>query len=185
VTGSQPTKPLLPAPARTLVLGVIASAILIGFILIYSEVFWCATEHNKFLSLKCPADLDDQQLLSISTGLTGLVGGVIAVALAQRQEPEAPGGEAPGDGAPGDGAPGGETPPGDGTTEESNRWLSELGPKGWLALLYTVAYTLLGLVAVLVWVSQGEKAPDTVQALASVSLGLLIPIVRSYFIPGE
>jgi hypothetical protein len=64
-------------------------------------------------------------------------------------------------------------------------WFFQLSAKSKLATLYVLVYLMLGIAAALVWIIAGPATPDTVQALASVALGLLIPIVRTYFIPGE
>lgn len=126
-----------------------------------------------------PSWVDSPEILSIATGLTGLVGGVVAVALGQQQQ-------------------GGNESSG-GTQEASTRqdgWfrrklrslLTVEGGKSFLAVAYAVVYTVLGLGAAAVWiftVYREAQPPDTMKALASVALGLFIPIVRTYFIPGD
>ena len=54
-----------------------------------------------------------------------------------------------------------------------------------LAVLYTFVYAAFGLAALVIWIFDTDNASDALKALASVALGLLLPIVRSYFIPGQ
>jgi len=155
------------------VIGFLAILALVGFVFIYALVFYLTLEPLNDQNATPPEGLDDPQVLSVSTGLTGLVGGVVAVALAQQQSEEQQGGQ-----------------------NNRNRgnwftrrklvsWFFDLDAKGKLATLYVLVYLLSGIAAALVWIIAGPETPNTVQALASVALGLLIPIVRAYFIPTE
>jgi len=136
-------------------IGIIAAAVLFAFMIVYVIVFWYALGDNTEASAQT---LNDSELLAVSTGLTGLVGGIVAVALGQQ------GNEASAN-----------------ASNNGRTWRNRL------AILYTLVYTVLGLGAAVVWViiaARGDTAPDIVKALASVALGLFIPIVRTYFIPG-
>jgi hypothetical protein len=152
----QPTAPLLPKGARDALLGLIAALVLLAFAAIYVIVFACTLDVGALCG---SADLNDPQILSASTGLTGLVGGVVAVALAQQDLSPVS------------------------NTGEGNL-LRRMGWKAVLAVLYTFVYAAFGLAAIVVWILAPDTASDLLKALASVALGLLVPIVRSYFIPG-
>jgi hypothetical protein len=178
----QPSEdPLIPASVRNGVVGFLAILALLAFVVMYTLVFYFTLEPLSDNNLDPPPGLDAPELLSVTTGLAGLIGGVVAVALAQRQqEPQQ---ESP---SPG-GNNGGR---GNNGSSRSTRWnpvrgFFRLSAKSQLATLYVVIYILLGLGAAVVWIIAKTETPDTVQALASVTLGLLIPIVRTYFIPGE
>jgi hypothetical protein len=124
-------------------------------------------------------NLDDPQILSAATGLTGLVGGVVAVALAQSQD-QRPTSNGNGGGSNGNGTP----PSGSATGTRLSRIPGGSG-KVLLAVLYTFVYAAFGLAALVIWIFDTDNASDALKALASVALGLLLPIVRSYFIPGQ
>ena len=68
---------------------------------------------------------------------------------------------------------------------QARKLVFRLSAKRERATVDVLIYLLLGFVAALVWIVAGPLIPDTVQALASVALGLLIPIVRTSFIPGK
>jgi hypothetical protein len=138
-------------------LGLIAALVLLAFVSIYLIVFGCTLDVGALCG---SANLNDPQILSASTGLTGLVGGVVAVALAQQ-----------------------DLSPVSNVTGEGNL-LRRMGWKAVLAVLYTFVYAAFGLAALVVWILAPDTASDVLKALASVALGLLVPIVRSYFIPG-
>jgi ammonia channel protein AmtB len=163
-TQGQPTEPLLPEGARDVLLGIVAFLVLLAFAAIYIVVFSCSLDVG---ALCRSAKLDDPQILSASTGLTGLVGGVVAVALAQQQNGR---------------------PTSNGGGSSQGPILSRLPARSWkavLAVLYSFVYTAFGLAALVVWIFAPDTASDALKALASVALGLLLPIVRSYFIPGQ
>jgi hypothetical protein len=151
---------MLPRGVRDWLLGIIAVAVLVAFGFVYGIVFYYAigyaispTTEDADAFLRT---LNDSELLTIAAGLTGLVGGIVAVALS----PD--------------------------SNDEAAESVLPITTTGWLALLYTGLYALLGLGAVIVWVfvaAQGVDTPNIIQALASVALGLFIPIVRTYFIP--
>jgi hypothetical protein len=147
----------LPKGARDALLGLIASLVLLAFAVIYVIVFGCTL---KVRALCGSADLNDPQILSAATGLTELVGGVVAVALAQQDL----------------------SPVSNGAGERN--LLQRMGWKAVLAVLYTFVYAAFGLAALVVWILAPDTASDLLKALASVALGLLVPIVRTYFIPG-
>lgn len=108
-----------------------------------------------------PADL-----LHVTTGISALVGGVVAAAF----------GAAP---APSPGTVPSPTifgPP-------STPALERLGRA--VASLYAVAYVLVGVAAVAVLAMRGSVAADHVSALASTFLGLALVIVGAFFRQGQ
>jgi hypothetical protein len=147
---------------RDRLLGAVAVAVLAAFVIVYFFIgvdALSAIEDTKQRN-ETTDPINDTELLSLATGLTGLVGGIVAVALSQQGEE---------------------------IQQEGLPFLS-LSWKTQLAITYTMIYGLLGLGAVAVWIyvaAQGADPPDALKALASVALGLFIPIVRTYFIPGE
>lgn len=175
MTETPQTKPLLPSEVKTGLVGFIAILALLAFVVMYLFIFYYTLQPYGDENAEPPQRLDDAQLLSVSTGLTGLVGGVVAVALAQQQVSGT-------SGAPSEGAPRWYTAF---TRWRWFKWFFDMPPKGRLAALYVLIYLIMGVAAAVVWIISGPEAPDTVKALASVALGLLIPIVRTYFIPGE
>lgn len=160
MTVSPQTDPLLPSEVKNWLIGFIAVLALFAFAVIYLIIFYYTFQlggDDGVISQR----LNDPQLLSVSTGLTGLVGGVVAVALGQQQASAT-------------------------STEGSlTRWFTDMSWKKRLAALYVLVYIIMGIAAAVVWIVASNDAPDTVKALASVALGLLIPVVRTYFIPGE
>jgi hypothetical protein len=174
----QPTEdpPLIPASVRNGVVAFLAILALLAFVGMYALVFYLTLRPLNDDNLDPPPGLDSPEILSVTTGLTGLIGGVVAVALAQRQREEEQQQQSPSSGG-----------------NNGGNWFTRSRPVGWffrlsakskLATLYVLVYLLFGLGAALVWIIARVETPDTVQALASVTLGLLIPIVRTYFIPG-
>jgi hypothetical protein len=144
-------------------------------------LFWATWNHARQELVdgqlpEPPAWVEDADVLSLCTGLAGLVGGIVAVALSHtKPQPEI-------------------------NAEDAARprlergWafvknlLSVEGGRTALTVLYAVIYTAVGLIAAALWIysiSKGATTPTPVKSLASLALGLFIPTVRAYFIPSE
>jgi len=171
---------MLPARVQDGLIGAIALSLLVSFVIVYGVIFWATWGHanqepqNGKLP-EPPAWIEDPDILSLCTGLAGLVSGIVAVALSQ-------------------------TKPGSGAAAETARswsarsWTSVKhlfsmeGGRTALTVCYAVTYTLVGLMAAALWIYatyKGAATPGPVKALASLALGLFIPTVRSYFVPNE
>jgi hypothetical protein len=128
---------LLTPRARANLIGFIAAAVLLAFVVVYLGIFSAtlgyALTPNAVRPDNPPSWIESPEILSISTGLTGLVGGVVAVALGQNQT-------------------GSPTSQQEANTNQNGwfrRWLEGLttveGGKRFLAILYAVLHTVLGL----------------------------------------
>lgn len=141
-----------PAPVRSTALAAITFAAVFG-LLIASSV---QGEIPKWVEGDFPT--------SMATALAGFVGGVVAIGL-------------------------GQTPPGTGSAEDTARGIAKVtglagtseGRKELLAYLYLFIYLLLGVAAIIVAVARPDTTADAVKNLASIFLGLVIPIARGYF----
>ncbi|WP_405925190.1 hypothetical protein [Streptomyces sp. NBC_00035] len=51
----------------------------------------------------------------------------------------------------------------------------------WIGAAYAILYVLLGIVAIILWMVKPDLVADPVKALASTFLGLALPIARGYF----
>ena len=107
-----------------------------------------------------------ESLLYVTTGVSALVGGVVAAAF----------GAAP---APSQGPLQPPTIFGPASTPA----LARVGR--WVASAYAVAYVLVGVAAVAVVAVRGSLAADHVSALASTFLGLALVIVGAFFRQGQ
>lgn len=109
--------------------------------------------------------------LYVATGLTGLVGGIVAAGFGQKPPQTAAGSET--------------------AREKTARNIDGLGnlvlagkavqAKGIVAAVYAGVYLLLGVVAIVTWVAKSSVTPDLVKNLASVAIGLILPIAQGFF----
>jgi cytochrome c biogenesis protein CcdA len=125
----------------------------------------------------------------VASILAGLVGGIVAVGFGQSPLEHGPGGpnvlarNAAGLAA----FLSGEQPHSllAGSPTVQNETRRDPGNRSGLSeaagLAYAVVYVVLGIIAVVVWVAKEDLTPNLVKNLASVSLGLLIPIVVTFF----
>jgi len=174
---------MLSHRVQTSLIGAIALSLLLAFIVIYGIMFWSALEFAYDPTSGAPGWIENADVLSLCTGLAGLVSGIVAVALAPQP-------------------PHNQQQSGSGNTasesQENERparfrnFLTDLFTvergRSLLTILYAVSYTVLGLGAAAVWIiitSQGVVTPEPIKALATLALGLFIPTVRSYFLPGQ
>jgi hypothetical protein len=113
----------------------------------------------------------NEPYLYVATGLAGLVGAVVAVGFGLKQPAPSPQNPSPimAENAAGLG-----------------KILASAGAPTFaqilLGSLYAVAYIVLGIVAIVVWIIKADLTPDLVKNMASVSVGMLLPIARTFLL---
>jgi len=73
---------MLSHRVQTSLIGAIALSLLLAFIVIYGIMFWSALEFAYDPTSGAPGWIENADVLSLCTGLAGLVSGIVAVALA-------------------------------------------------------------------------------------------------------
>lgn len=155
----------MPPLVRTWMTIVLTVIVLIGFaVMVTYGIYqtWAADTTPSFTDA----------YLYVATGLTGLVGGIVAAGFGQKP--------------PAQTSAGSET-----AREKTVRNIDGLGnlvlagqavnAKGIVAAIYAGVYLLLGIVAIVTWVAKSSVTPDLVKNLASVSIGLILPIAQGFF----
>lgn len=145
-----------------------------GYVAVSVYIFY-----EAFQLSKDPQYETNTAIAYIASGLTGLVGGIVAVAFGVEQD----------------------IPPNDPLIKvvdhsspkrmamktKSLGSLSSPNPSNGnnhrekIGMIYTVAYILIGLAAIIIWVFLDEKASQSVKNMATTFLGLVLPIVIAYF----
>jgi hypothetical protein len=158
---------------RKLLVSLIVIAALLGFIWLFGRAIYLTVKSDTI------PEFNDQYVYFANI-LVGLVGGIVAVGFGQAPPPPNGGGVmarsaaglgeivAPARAAVRQAAPG--TPPGPPSKT------SEL-----LGAIYAAVYVLLGLIAIGIWIYSPERTPDVVKNLATVSLGMFVPIIKGFF----
>jgi hypothetical protein len=147
-----------PAPVRHTALAAIAFVALLLFAVVYSILIYGSSIDET------PQWIQGDFPTSLATTLGGLVGGVVAIGLGQT-------------------APEADTP------AEATRGIANVtglvteseGRKTLVSFAYLFVYLVLGVAAIIAAVSVPDQTPDAVKNLASVFIGLIIPIARGYF----
>jgi hypothetical protein len=158
---------------RKLLVSLLVIAALLGFIWLFGQAIYLTIKSDTTPKF-------NDQYVYFANILVGLVGGIVAVGFGQAPPPGPNGGSVMARSAAGLGeivasaravrksAQG--TPP----TPPSNT--SEI-----LGAIYAAVYVLLGLIAIGVWIYSPDRTPDVVKNLATVSLGMFVPIIKGFF----
>lgn len=147
-----------PAPVRRTALAAITFVALLLFAVVYGILIY-----GSFVN-ETPTWIQGDFPTSLATTLGGLVGGVVAIGLGQA------------------------TPEAD-TAAEATRGIANVaglvteseGRKTLVSFAYLFVYLALGVAAIVASVGVPDQTPDAVKNLASVFIGLIIPIARGYF----
>jgi hypothetical protein len=147
-----------PTPVRRTALAAITFVALLLFAVVYTILVY-----SSFVD-ETPNWIEGDFPTSLATTLGGLVGGVVAIGLGQA-------------------APEARTP------EEAARGIANVaglvteseGRKTLVSYAYLFVYLVLGVGAIIASVGAPDQTPDAVKNLASIFIGLIIPIARSYF----
>jgi hypothetical protein len=147
-----------PAPVQRTAFAAITFLALLLFAVVFSVLIVAS-----FLD-ETPAWIQGDFPTSLATALAGLVGGVVAIGL-------------------------GQTSPGLSSRQNTANSIANVtglitdsvGRRSLLAYAYVYVYLILGVAAIITSVVVSEQAPDSVKNLASIFVGLVIPIARGYF----
>ncbi len=145
---------------------------LVGFLVCAGYLFY-----NSF-------NIDDgtelnSSLLYITTGLTGLVGGIVATGFGVKK-PNPPSGGAVVAATP---AP---------LKESHSMKFQNLGAfassskdsdksKERMGFYYALAYLLVGVTAIVIWIIQQDETIETVSNMATTFFGMMVPIIAQFF----
>jgi hypothetical protein len=145
---------------------IIVGAALLGFLLLYGRAFYLT-----LTQIDLPVFSDTY--VYIANTLAGLVGGIVAIGFGQSPPPT----------STGDLSLLSRNAVGVGNVITANR-RGVRGPstrsREVMGLVYSLAYVLMGLGAIIVWVAD-DKPPEIVKNLATLSIGLFLPIVTAFF----
>lgn len=146
----------------------LVALVLVGFLVISGYSFWLT------LTVKGNVHLSEP-LSYLANALTGLVGGIVTYGFGLSPKPTG----VPGDTALKRSAGGlgalivtGET--GQASTAQTAQ------KHGYLGFFYALFYILVGVAAIVVWVVD-DYPPELVKNLAAVFLGMVLPMVTSFF----
>jgi hypothetical protein len=162
---------VLPPEVRTLFAVVISLSALAGFVALFGSAIWETWRADQ-------KPQHSENYLYLATALAGLVGGIVATGFGQRP-PELP-------------------PASPGSVDNVSRagviFFDNIVDLGYfvtagmqlarpeiLGSIYAGLYILLGLASIVTWVKKQSVASDLVRNLASVTIGLFLPIVSSFF----
>jgi hypothetical protein len=148
-----------PVPVRRTALAVITFVALLLFAAVYGILIFASFAGDT------PEWIKGDFPTSIATTLGGLVGGVVAIGLGQAAPEAATPGEAT-----------------RGIANVTGLVTESEGRKELVSYAYLFVYLVLGVAAIIASVGVPEHTPDAVKNLASVFIGLIIPIARSYFV---
>jgi hypothetical protein len=112
----------------------------------------------------------------VATALVGLVGAVVAAGFGQTPQKPAV--------APAAGAGGGMVGPEASLLGLGSFVLARKVALNWHAILgaaYAIVYVGFAIAAIVIWVKDSAVTPDLIKNLASVGLGMMIPIVAAFF----
>src|SRR5215204_2906616 len=150
-----------PTPVRSTALAAITSVALVLFAVVFGLLIASSVRGE------IPKWIEGDFPTSMATALAGLVGGVVAIEL-------------------------GQTPPDTGSAEDAAHGMAtatELmgtseGRKELLAYAYLFVCLLFGVAAIIAALARPDTTANAVKNLASIFLGLVIPIARRYFAYG-
>ena len=146
---------------------------LVGFLVCAGYLFYNAFNVDNGNEL-------NSSLLYITTGLTGLVGGIVATGFGVKK-PNPPSGGEPGVAA--EPAPlkvshsakfqnlGGFAS----SSKDSDKSKERMG------FYYALAYLLVGVTAIVIWVIKQDQTIETVSNMATTFFGMMVPIVAQFF----
>lgn len=147
--------------AREVFFFIFAGAALIGFMLVYYQLFTGSWS---------PGNPPGQNFTYLAEGLTGLVGGIVATSFGQTP--------------PGHGAAVGTWARFRARLRGAGAFLGPFdsdSSKQWLAAIYTLAYAACAIGAIVLFVQDSDDTPALVDTLATVSFGLGLSIVSGGF----
>jgi hypothetical protein len=162
---------LLPPEVRTLFAVVISLSALVGFVTLFGSAIW-----ETWRSAQKPQPAENY--LYVGTALAGLVGGIVATGFGQR----------PPEGSPP--VPGLVPDPVSAGMIVFNNVVDlgyfvtaglQLTRPEVVGTVYAGLYIILGIASIVTWVAKPAVASDLVRNLASVTIGLFLPIVSSFF----
>jgi hypothetical protein len=147
-----------PIPVQRTALAAVTIVALLLFAIVFSILIYASFMDES------PGWIKGDFPTSLATALAGLVGGVVAVGL-------------------------GQSPPGASSTEETATGIANAaglvtdaeGRKMLLAYAYLFVYLGLGIAAIIAAIGVPDQTPDSVKNLASIFIGLIIPMARGYF----
>jgi len=169
----------MPASTSQRVLvGLLVFAALLGFAVMLGRAIYLT-----FTLAQAPTFSDTYSY--VANVLGGLVGGIVAIGFGQSPPPMPADGpniiarNAAGVGSliTADTSPAGRQPQ---PAPSAVRAPSNMRSQEIIGLIYAIVYILLGIAAIVAWVSD-EYPPDLVSNLATVSIGLFVPIVAAFF----
>jgi len=164
---------------RRLFAGIIALAVLFGFLYLYGKAIYLT------LGALTKPELPDA-FIYVGTSLAGLIGAVIAMFFNEKlpDVPVAGAAVAPHRSAvqPPKATPSDSGPRAGATAVRSLVAVNRADYLGIISTVYCIGYFLAGFLAIIAWVKAGNSnTPDIVKNLALIFIGLALAIARSFF----
>ena|ERR1044071_128861 len=161
----------MPKPKSVLVFLIVLAA-LAGFLWLYCLAIYQTVMHDEVPTF-------GDSYVYIANILSGVVGGIVAVGFGQSPPPaQSADLNLLTRNAVGVGNFITDNPPQGAHATQTPRAQEIIG------LIYAAVYVILGLAAIVVWVAD-ERPPDLLKNLATVSIGLFIPITTAFFKESE